>query len=482
MRRIAFITMTLLCFINGVFSQVKSSARPNIVLIMGDDIGINDFGCYGNERVKTPNIDRIANEGLKFTNFYLTASSCSPSRSSIISGRYPHNTGAAELHTAISPEIAVFPELLKNAGYYTAQSGKFHIGVSARRGFHVLNDKPEQIGQGGEDSWLATVKQRPKDKPFFMWLAAIDAHRPWKENDFDGTHKPEAITPPPYLADTERTRRDLASYYDEIARFDHFIGLVETELRAQGVLDNTIIMIMSDNGSAFPRAKSRVYDSGMQTPFIIKWPGRIKSGGSSKSMVSAVDIAPTILNLAGIEAPKGFQGKSFLNVIKNPSLKFRNYVFSEHNWHDYEASERMVRTEDFLYVLNTRPQLSNPGSADVTSSPAFDDLKLLKATGKLSAAQADVFLMPRPAEELFDCRKDPDQLSNLSSSPKHTKELNKLRKIMNQWQLETDDSTPTLITGDWFDREEGKPLKAPTARGEMPGGKKGILSLGRGPF
>ncbi|HXH99615.1 MAG TPA: sulfatase [Sphingobacteriaceae bacterium] len=481
-RSILIYTVFIVLICNTKVLAQKTLQVPNIVLIIGDDIGINDFGCYGNKSVKTPNIDRIAREGLRFTNFYLTASSCSPSRTSIISGRYPHNTGAAELHTSISPSVAIFPELLKNAGYYTAQSGKFHIGESARRGFHVLRDKGVELGEGGEGSWLKTLQERPKDKPFFMWLAAIDAHRPWRKNEFKGTNTSEGIMPPPYLANTEKTRMDMASYHDEISRFDHYIGLVENELKSQGVLNNTIIIIMSDNGSAFPRAKSRVYDSGMQTPFIIKWNNKIKKGKVTSSLVSAIDIAPTLLNLAGVSVPAGFQGKSFHRVLQNPSLQFRNYVFSEHNWHDYEAMERMVRTKDHLYVLNLRPALSNPGPADITSSPAFEDLKALRDSGKLSLPQADVFIAPRPAEELYDCQRDPMQLVNVSSSLLYAKQLKQLREVLKKWKMDTEDTYPENITKDWFNREDGTPLTNPGKRGEMPGGKNAITSLGKGPF
>src|SRR5690606_15279874 len=133
----------------------------------------------GNRQVKTPIIDRIAKEGLRLTNAFLTTSSCSPSRCSVISGRYPHNTGAAELHTPLPPEISIFPELLKNAGYYTAPAGKWHMGEYAKRGFNVVYDKLKDNGDGGEEMWVKTLQQRPKQKPFFLWLASYDAHRPW---------------------------------------------------------------------------------------------------------------------------------------------------------------------------------------------------------------------------------------------------------------------------------------------------------------
>ena len=475
----------LLLFISLTFTKVaaqKSKAlRPNIVLIIGDDIGADDIGCYGNQQVKTPIIDKIAREGLRFTNAFLTTSSCSPSRCSIISGRYPHNSGAAELHTPLPPEVAIFPELLKNAGYYTAQAGKWHMGEYAKRGFDVVNDKSKDNGDGGEDMWVRTLQQRTKQKPFFMWLASYDAHRPWGQNSFAGTNRPDNLLLPSYLADAENTRIDLAKHYDEVTRFDYYIGQVEAELEKQGVLDNTIIIIIGDNGRPFPRAKTRVYDSGMQTPLLIKWNKTIKTD-ISQSLISVIDIAPTILDVAGVTILPSFQGTSFKKIIFNPSLEFRKYVFSEHNWHDYEALERTVRTKDFLYVLNLRASLSNPGAADITSSPSFKDLENIRDSGKLSAAQADVFIAPRPFEELYDCRQDPMQLVNVASVKSYADQLASLRKTMAQWQLETKDSNPSQLTKDWYDRENGKRLSGKQIRGEMPGGEIAIKTNASGPF
>lgn len=482
----ALLLISVLYAFTGLCQDVKAQTSPNpppnIILIIGDDIGADDIGCYGNREVKTPNIDRLAKEGLRFTNAYVTTSSCTPSRSSIISGRYPHNTGAAELHSLMPAEVPIFPELLKKGGYYTAQAGKWHMSDPVKRGFHTIHINQKQNGNGGEEMWVKTLEERPKDKPFFMWLAADDAHRPWGENTFSGQNDPDKISPPPYLADTRNTRNDLAKFYDEVTRFDFYIGEVEKELKKQDVLDNTIIIIMGDNGRPFPRAKTRVYDSGMRTPFVIKWnKGIEKKGAVSKSLVSAVDLAPTILEVAGLNPSSSFQGKSFTRLLKKPSAKFRNYIFSEHNWHDFEAMERMVRTKDHLYVLNLRPQIANsdPGTKP---SPAIQDLRKLRDSGKLTPAQADVFMAPRPSEELYDYKRDPMQLKNVASESSNTKHMQKLREVMKQWRLETGDSDPGQLTKDWYDRETGKALKAKGTRGNMPGGKEAITITAGGPF
>ncbi len=251
-------------------AQPVDSIRPNFIIFIADDISWDDFGCYGNEIVQTPNIDRIASEGLKFTNVYLTTSSCSPSRVSIMTGRYPHNTGAAELHTEPTFDFPTIAGELKENGYYTGQAGKWHMGNKIKGGFDVVQESRNENGDGGEELWISTLRNRDKNKPFFFWYASYDAHRIWGPNEFSSTHNPNDIVPPITLVNSSSTKLDLAKYYDEVKRFDHFIGRVEEELKNQHILDNTVIIIMADNGRTFPRDKTRLYDSGIKTPFVVK--------------------------------------------------------------------------------------------------------------------------------------------------------------------------------------------------------------------
>ncbi|NJK93957.1 MAG: sulfatase [Bacteroidales bacterium] len=439
-----------------VASSFTASAqqKPNMVLFIADDVSWDDLGCYGNKNVKTPNIDKLAARGIRFNNFFLTASSSSPSRNSIITGRYPHNTGAAELHSEPPLDMVSFPELLKKQGYFTGHAGKFHMGNYALRGFDVSHQKNN--GDGGEDMWLHTIQNRPKDKPFMMWFAALDAHRDWGPNEFSGTHNPESLNPPAYLVNDKETRIDLGKYYDEIARFDHHIGLIVSELTKQNVLENTVIIVMADNGRAFPHSKTRVNDRGMKSPFIVCWPKGIGTKPKvSNSLVSAIDIAPTLLELAKADIPEMIQGVSFAKLLKNPEKPFRNYVFAEHNWHDYEAHERMVRTRDFLYILNSRPEFTNLGPADAVGGPSFAGLKLAKEIGTITPVQAEIFLSPRPAEELYHNPSDPDQFKNLASDPAYSTNLSDLRKKLKEWMDITGDDIPQNLTRDWYLKEPG---------------------------
>jgi len=195
MKKLLTVTLLWVLISPGTYAQ---NQKTNFIVFLADDVSWNDFGCYGNPEVQTPNIDKLASNGMMFTNFYLTASSCSPSRNSILTGRYPHNTGAAELHTEPPVDMISFPEVLRNTDYYSVQAGKFHMGQYARRGFDVIYEDPEVNGDGGEDMWVTSLKERPKNRPFFMWFAAYDAHREWGPNTFSGTHVPDEINPPFY--------------------------------------------------------------------------------------------------------------------------------------------------------------------------------------------------------------------------------------------------------------------------------------------
>ncbi|WP_276166447.1 sulfatase family protein [Zobellia alginiliquefaciens] len=461
-----------IAYTQGLSTSITND-NPNIIVFMADDVSWNDFGCYGNTFVDTPNIDALAANGMRFDNAILTASSCSPSRISIMTGRYPHNTGAAELHTEPKVDFGSIASSLKANGYYTGQAGKWHMGKLLRKGFDKIYEKRQVNGDGGENMWVPSIEERYKNKPFFFWFAAYDAHRVWGENSFSNTHGIEQIDVPPTLVDNDSTRTDLARYYDEIKRFDHHIGMVVESLKEQGVYENTLIFIMADNGRPFPRDKTRMYDSGMKTPFIAHWPkGLLK--GTSNSLISSVDLAPTILDACNVAVPKTFQGKSFKTLFKDPSKDFRTYAFAEHNWHDHEAHERMVRTKDFIYILNSRPQFPNQGPADALNSSSFRSLQEQNQNNALTSAQYDVFLTPRPSEELYAVKNDPLQLDNIIDRKAYLNVQGKLKRHLQKWKEDTGDNIPENLTKDWYTRDGGKKIENNlNVRGEMPGVQSG---------
>jgi len=449
----------------------RAADRPNVIFLIGDDISWDDFGCYGNPAARTPHTDRLARGGIQFTNAYLTASSCSPSRNSFSTGRYPHNNGAgSELHRPVAGHLVRFPALLRTSGYYTVLSGKNHMPQDQPAAgepeppapFDVIDDGQVPGNHGGHGRWIEHLQQRPKDRPFFAWFAALDAHRAWDgdtewdEAAYGPKHDPARVRVPPFLVDDAATRRDLASHANEVTRFDHFIGRVVAELERQGILANTLLIVTADNGRPFPRAKTRLHDSGMKTPFVAHWPAGIRHPGTHRAgLVSAIDLAPTVLELAGVAAPASFQGVSFRPLLTAPDAVVRRLAFSEHNWHDYAANARAVRDGEFLYLVNFQPAAPWQGPADSVRSPSYASLLAARKAGTLSRPQQDVFLAPRPTEELYRPADDPHQLTNLAADPRHAATLQRLRGVMQQWREQTADSIPADPSRDGFHRETG---------------------------
>lgn len=489
--RFAFLLPLFLSVAAFAAFAADAASRPNIVFIIGDDVGRDDLGCYGNPGIRTPNLDRLAARSLVFDNAYLTASSCSPSRCSIITGRYPHNLEtAAELHGVLAESVLMFPELLRQAGYHTAHAGKTHFGSNTRvlegaaaRAFVIGGNTPADAdgdGNGGEGRWIERLRTRPTDRPFFMWLASFDSHRSWNADSFSGLNRPDDVRVPPYLADTPETRADLAQYYDEITRLDHYVGEILRELERQHALDNTVIVFTSDNGRPFPHSKTRLFDDGIKTPLLISWPGHVAPGRTA-ALVSSIDLAPTILALADVPAARSMQGVSLRPLLADPAATVRDYVFAEHNWHDYPAHVRLVRTGDHVYLRNAWPDLALPGASDTFSSPSASALRALRERGGLTPLQADIFLAPRPAEEFYDLSVDPGQTRNLAGSPEVAPTLERMRRLMDAWQLETGDSVPpaTERTPANSDYATGRLLTKRVNRGIPPGAANHALTINR---
>jgi arylsulfatase len=445
-------------------NSARAADTPNFVFLLADDVSWDDLACYGHPTIKTPNIDRLAASGLRFTNAYLTTSSCSPSRCSIITGRYPHNTGAPELHTSLPDGQVLFPQLLRDAGYYTVISGKHHMGGNANPAFEKIS---KGKGPGKEGDWVQLLKDRPKDRPFFCWYASTDAHRDWSINDEAPRYDPNDVVVPPYLVDGPKTRQDLTGYYHEVSRFDHFVGEVVEELRRQSVLDNTLIIVMADNGRPMPRCKTRLYDSGIKTPFVVYQP-KFKSAVVD-SLVSVIDIGPTLLELAGVKIDRRIQGVSFAPVLTDPEAVTRDVVFAEHNWHVYKSHERLVRTGNWLYIRNNFPGQQNL-CVEAYGGGAGRELWAVHKAGKLTEAQKNVFRNPCPPEELYHVSSDPDQLNNLAAESDHEPILRRMRAVLARWSKETGDTIPRNPTPD-RDAPPGSPPKSRKGfkHGEMPG-------------
>lgn len=452
MFRLLALTLILL----AGFAQSRAT-QPNFLIFVADDMAWDDSGPYGNPTVRTPNLDALAKSGMRFDRAYLTCSSCSPSRCSILTGRYPHNTGAGELHLPLPAAQTLLTKPLREAGYWTAAVGKWHLGelVADQIDFRQAA-KPEAMG----DAWVRALRDRPHDQPFFLWAAHSDPHRGYAAGAVDPPHSPSEVIVPKFLPDTPTVREDLALYYDEVSRFDQHIGLALQELESQGIADTTFVLVISDNGRPFPHCKTGVNVPGVRTPFLVRWPASVPAGSVSQQLVSTVDIAPTILDLAGLAPLDSFQGKSLVPVLSNPNQSVRRFAFAEHNWHDYRAFERAAIDSRYCYVRNWLPGTPGTPPADAVSSPTYREMKRLEAAGELTDVQRSCMVTPRAEEFLFDTQADPDCLVNLVDHPDLQDKLSELRTALAQWQHETDDRFPgeQKLTPDGFDRDTGKRL------------------------
>ncbi len=451
-----FILVPALC---GQVEQAVAETRPNIILFMADDMAWDDCGAYGHPHIQTPNLDRLAAQGMRFDQAYLTCSSCSPSRSSIICGRYPHSTGEAwQLHNPLPADQVTFAELLRESGYYTALAGKLHPRKTTETRF----DKIYPLGpptSGGTGNWLKCLNERPEGKPFFLWLAAVDPHRPYQPETIPRPHLPEETVVPPYLPDVPEVREDLALYYDEITRIDLHIGQVLAALEQQGLAENTLVVFMSDNGRAFPRCKTTVHSSGVKTPLLMRWPGKIPAGSQCQSLISSIDLAPTFCQLAGVPLSSTFQGVEASVLFTNPEKTIRPYAFAEHNWHNFEDHQRGCRSLKFNYIRTAYTDVPGTPPADAVRSATYQAMHKLREQGKLTGDQLQTYTVPRPAEELYDLENDPHELKNLVDDPRYAAVLKQHRAVLDEWIQQTEDFIPAQRRPDDTDRYTGEKLQ-----------------------
>ncbi|MEO1616088.1 MAG: sulfatase [Planctomycetota bacterium] len=452
----------------------SESTPPNFVLIIADDMNWDDSGAYGHPAIRTPHIDALAREGLLFKHAYLTTNSCSPSRASIITGRYPHNTGAEQLHWPIPAGTRTFVGELKSAGYYTASAGKWHMGDAVREHFDEIyeastagfvlpsgknGEPPKMIAAqpSGCEDWVRAIDERDRDKPFFLWLAALDPHREYTDGALDPPHSTEDVIVPPHLPDTAEVREDLRLYYDEIGRLDSYVGKVKRKLDEQGVAHNTVVIFISDNGRPFPRDKTSLYDGGIRTPWIVRWPASVQPGGRTDALVSSVDLAATFMDLAGIPDAIPQEGESFKGILVEPTKTHRDHAFAEDHWHDYEDHARSVATQQFKLIRNDYVDLPATPSADAGRSPTWQTMLQLQEDHKLPPHQQSCFLAPRPKWELYDLQRDPGELTNRIDDPAYATIAAELKQALRDWTEKTGDYLPSKRTPDEFDRVTGQP-------------------------
>ncbi len=445
--------------------------RPNILFVIADDQSWPHATAYGNTLARTPAFDRIAREGALFHNSFATCPSCTPSRSSILTGRNIWQTGeGGVLYGTLAKDLPLFPHLLENSGYFTGWTGKswgpgdWKAGGLTRHPMGKEFNTRKHAGairEGLDPRDYAAnfgdfLAARPKDAPFFFWLGSTEPHRAYGKGAGKAIGKSTAaVTVPPFWPDSEEVRGDILDYASEVEWFDQQLTRALQLLEETGEFDNTLIVVTSDNGWPFPRAKVNLYDGGTHMPLAMRWPKRIPSGRAVKEFVSHKDFAPTFLEAAGLKPAAGTAGKSLLPLLQagapDPT---RDHVITGLERHVMARADgatypmRAIRTEHFLYIRNFQPDRwptggdfisSNKtphGDVDAGPTPAF---MLDPRNQKTFAKQYDLSFGKRPGEELYDLKKDPEQIDNRAGDPAYKQNLSTLRTKLEAYLKETAD-------------------------------------------
>ena len=466
--------------------------RPNILWLVTEDMG-SYIPSFGDSTIITPNLSRLAKEGVVYPNLYSTSGVCAPSRAAITTGMYPSSIGANHMRTtsntketglppygAVPPaDLRMVSELLRENGYYCSNNYKEDYQFKA----------PKTAWD--ESSPYAHWRNREKDQPFFSVVNFTDTHEsglfePYGHRYIEKRHyqigdrnfkwdvgrmsedettvhlpKDTEFEIPPYLPDTPKVRRDMWKLYNNIAEMDQQVGAVLKQLEDDGLLENTIIFFYGDHGGPLPREKRLIYDTGLNTPMIIRFPNKLKAGTKDEQLMSFVDFAPTLLSLIGVNPPEYMQGQAFLGQHK--AEKVRKYIHAAADRFDgFTDVIRAVRDQRFKYIRNYRPEQEYYLPVVYREQiPTMQELLRLRDEGRLNALQAQWFRESKPQEELFDCFADPFELNNLANNPKYQEKMEELRAEMDRWLNEIGDR-PNLpekeLIAELWNGEETKPV------------------------
>jgi len=421
--------------------------RPNILWILSEDIS-PDLSCYGAPLVQTPNVDKLAGEGVRFTQAFTTGPVCSASRSAMITGMYQTSIGAHNHRShrddgyTLPEPVRLITEFFREAGYFTANVKTAAPGVQGS-GKTDFNFKFAKAYDGSD--W----NERKASQPFFAQLSISVTHRGghWKtlREKLDRPVDPDKVKLPPYYPDHPVAREDWATHLNSIQIMDGYIGKILHRLDEEGLADSTVVIFIGDNGQCHVRGKQWLYDGGIHIPLIVRWPGKLKAGQVCDHLVSAIDISATVLKIAGIEPPKHIEGKVFLKSTATgpwkPADNRKSIIATRDRCDETVDRIRCVRTGQFKYIRNFMPDrpYTQKNEYKETLYPMLNLMKDLHADGKLTPVQA-LFMAPRkPGEELFDLRSDPWEINNLAASPDHQKTLKRMRAILEKWIKDTGD-------------------------------------------
>jgi arylsulfatase A-like enzyme len=453
--------------------SAAETRRPNILFLISDDQSWLHTGVSGCKGVQTPNFDRVAKQGVLFTQAFCSSPGCAPSRGAILSGQDFWRLREGSVQRSTFPaDIRSYPEILEAAGYHVGVQGKgWGPGrLLQSKGKGKQEDRPlwRKKSLAGKDyknfdQFHASV---PAGKPFCFWFGSIDPHRPYAPGSgLKAGKRLDDVDVPPFLPDVPEVRSDLLDYFAEIDRFDRGVGQILDELEKSGQAADTLVFITSDNGMPFPRAKANLYDAGVRMPLAVRWPARVKSGRVVDDFISLADCAPTILRAAGLAPPPEMSARSFLDVLLSEKSgrvdPVRDHAVFGRERHGVSWPSRALRNDRYLYIRNFAPdRLDGLDSQDSSPSKTF---MIEHANDSAYRTFYELALGPRPAEELYDVRNDADQIHNLSAQPEHAAALEQLRKML-EAELKRKEDPRMLGRGSEFDNYPGAASKpAPAA-------------------
>lgn len=411
--------------------------KPNFLFVIADDCTFRDIGCYGGQAY-TPNIDKLANEGMRFTHCFQAAPMCSPTRHNIYTGLYPVKSGAYPNHTFAKKGTRSVVHYLKPLGYRVALSGKRHIGPNDVFPFEYIG-KGSNPDFGQVEPFVSACKK--DNTPFCLFLCSNEPHSPWNKGDAS-RYDAAKLRLPANFVDTPETRENMTRYLAEITYYDGQVGEALSLLEKHNLAENTLVIVVSEQGSSFPFAKWTCYDTGLQSAFIARWPGRIKAGSVSDAMIEYCDVLPTFIEAGGGMADQVLDGQSLLPVLFGKEKEHKTYVFGEmttrgiNNGSDHFGI-RSIRSRHFKYIWNFTPEEEFKNAC--VASKVFRSWVAEADKGDTDAAGKVRRYQQRPGEELYDVTKDPLEWKNLASNPKYASIKAELKTELLGWMKSTGD-------------------------------------------
>ena len=430
-------TIAFAIFLAASLGQAEAAKQPNILIVIADDLNKDSVGIYGNKDVKTPNIDRLASQGMRFNLAYTSTAMCAPTRQQMYTGLYPVRSGAYPNHSKVKPDTKSLVHYLKALGYRVGLSGKRHFGPPSSFPF-------EQVSRKVDAKAIREFVARDEKQPFCLLVTSNSPHVPWSAGDAS-QYDPGKLTIPPYWVDTPEMRESLTRYYAEITDLDREVGECMKILRETKQEDNTAMIFTTEQGAQYPGCKWTCYENGLNVGFIVRWPGQVKPGSVSDAMIHYVDVAPTLVEMAGGKAIKVLDGRSFIGVLQGKAKRHNSVTYGVHTQMNAIGSPptgyavRSIRAGKWKYIMNLNHKVTFKNALTQNDKENYWASWVRTAKTDPKAARLVKRYLNRPAEQLYDLSKDPHEMNNLAGREKQAKVKARLKQQLQDWMTSQGD-------------------------------------------